>query len=108
MQKIEYSIIYCSNSWHAGTRLNYEDALKKGCKAMKEIYHSENGQGNIEIIKVVSGTTVNMHPSKCEFIVRIWYENLEAMQNATSNLKAILNNLLSQNQNMKYEMKLLH
>lgn len=107
MEKIEYDIIYYSDSWHAGTRLECDDALKKGFKAMKEIYQRNTEWRKFEIIKAASGNEVNMHPSKCEFRVRRWYEEPETPQSVTAEIKGMLNDLLVQDRSMRYEMKQL-
>jgi len=108
MYKAEYEITYTSDSWHAGTRMECDDALKKGYKAMKAICHAEKEQKLVEIVSASSGSTVNMHPSKCVFIVRSWYgDSINTLENVTNNIKNILNELQEQDPAMKYEMKML-
>ena len=108
MQKVEYDITYCSDSWHAGARMDCEDALKKGYRAMRRILSCDSSGGRrFEIVYATSGSTVNMHPSRCEFRVRTWYDESETIKSVTIELKNILNQLLEQDKTMKYELKML-
>ena len=103
--RIAWKITFTSDGWHAGTRLNQQDALMKAHdavsaiaaydkKLLKERYWGGSDFGACISVTSISagyeGKTVNMHPAICTIWVDRRYTKGETVQSAEQELRECL------------------
>ncbi len=106
--RIAYKITFKSDGWHAGTRLNQEDALMKAHKAVSAViaydkkllaerYWGGNDFGACISVTSASagyeGKTVNMHPAICTIWVDRRYTKGETVESAEAELREVLDSV---------------
>lgn len=116
--RIEYKITYTSDSWHAGTRVDEDDALRKATRAIDRLYaydqmlkaeryiSDKDGGAILSVTKISAGTESNMHPTSCTFYLDRRYTNGETVESATKELQEILDNLKAENPLMDYKLEI--
>ena len=103
--RIAWKITFVTDSWHAGTRLQREDAIHLAHRAVSTIYaYDEKLLGERyfpddqsgAVISVTStsagfeGKTVNMHPSVCTIWVDRRYTRGETIESVEKEFRAVL------------------
>ncbi len=117
--RISYQLTYYADPWHAGTRLEGDDALKKACKAMNQLYlyddmlkmeryfNDRDGGAILSITAISAGDDApNVHPASCTISIDRRYTTGETIESATAELKAILDDLKKSDPAMDYQLEM--
>ena len=116
--RIAYSVTYKSDSWHAGTRSEQDNALQKAVKAIdalnnydatlkRERYFSaKDGGAILSITSIKAGTVSNMNPDTCTFTIDRRYTKGETPESSTRELRQILDGLKADDPEMDYDLEI--